>query len=72
VTGESEVKDTVTALLAELGSPFEAPSDNPGCLEAKRAAVAEWLGSVGPVVQRLCGDPPPVSTVGSLDNASDA
>ena len=54
VTGESEVKDAVTAFLAGLGSPFEAPSDNPGRLEAKRTAVGEWLGSLGPVVQRVC------------------
>jgi len=54
VTGESEVKDAATAFLADLGSPFEAPSDNLGCLEAQRAAVGEWLGSLGPVVQRVC------------------
>ena len=58
MTGESEVKDAVTAFLADLGSPFEAPKGNPEFwpewLEAKRAAVGEWLGSLGPVVQRVC------------------
>jgi hypothetical protein len=53
VTGESEVRDAVTALLAELSSPFQVPSDNPGRPEAKRAAVVEWLGSVSSVVQRV-------------------
>ena len=43
VTGESEVKDAVTAYLADLGSPFEFPSDNSGWLQAKRAAVGEWF-----------------------------
>ena len=42
VMGESEVKDAVTAYLADLGSPFEAPTNNPGCLEANRTAVSEW------------------------------
>jgi hypothetical protein len=70
-TGESEVKAAVTALLAELGSPFEAPSDSPGHLEAKRAAVDGWIRSVGSIapnppnhvhplsVQAMCGDNPP-------------
>jgi hypothetical protein len=58
VTGESEVKDAVTAYLADLGSPFDFPSDNPGCLEAQRDAVGEWLESVGPVVQRVIGEDP--------------
>jgi hypothetical protein len=52
--GESEVKHDVTAFLEELGSPFKAPSDNPGCLRAGRAAVYEWLGGLGPVEQRMC------------------
>ena len=42
MTGESEVKDAVTAYLADLGFPFEAPSDNPGRLTANRTAVGEW------------------------------
>jgi pentatricopeptide repeat domain-containing protein 1 len=54
VTGESVVKDAVIAFLADLGSPFEVPSDNPGCLEAGRTEVGEWLDSVGSVVQRVC------------------
>ena len=57
--GDSEVKDAVTAFLAGLGLTQEAPSDNPGCLEAEQAAVGEWLGSVNPVVMRVCGDHPP-------------
>jgi len=48
-TRESEVKDAVTAFLADLGSPFEAPSDSPGLLEAKKAAVGEWLRSMAVV-----------------------
>jgi hypothetical protein len=58
MTGQSEVKDAVTAFLAELGSSFEAPSENPGRLEARRTTVDELLRSVGLVVQRVCGDHP--------------
>jgi pentatricopeptide repeat protein len=47
-TGESEVKDAVaTFLLEELNSPFQAPSDNPGRLQADRDAVCEWLIALG-------------------------
>jgi pentatricopeptide repeat domain-containing protein 1 len=54
-TGESEVKDALaTFLLEELGSPFRAPSDNPGRLQADRTAVCEWLGALGPVAERVC------------------
>jgi hypothetical protein len=46
--GESEVKDAVAAfLLEELNSPFQAPSDNPGRLQADRTAVCEWLIALG-------------------------
>ena len=46
--GESEVKDAVaTFLLEELNSPFQAPSDNPGRLQADRTAVCEWLIALG-------------------------
>jgi pentatricopeptide repeat domain-containing protein 1 len=54
-TGESEVKDaTTTFLLDELNSPFKAPSDNPGRLEADRDAVCEWLGALEPIAERVC------------------
>ena len=46
--GESEVKDAMAAfLLKELNSPFQAPSDNPGRLQADRTAVCEWLIALG-------------------------
>jgi hypothetical protein len=42
------VKDAVaTFLLEELNSPFQAPSDNPGRLQADRDAVCEWLIALG-------------------------
>jgi hypothetical protein len=43
VTGASEVKDAVTAYLADLGSPFEVSRYTPGRLDAKRTAVGEWF-----------------------------
>jgi hypothetical protein len=52
--GESEVKDAVVFLLEELNSPFQAPSDNPGRLQADRDAVCEWLGALGPIAERVC------------------
>ena len=56
-TGESEVKDAVaTFLLEELNSPFQAPSDNPGRLQADRDAVCEWLIALGPIAERVCGN----------------
>jgi pentatricopeptide repeat domain-containing protein 1 len=60
--GESEVKDAVVAfLLEELGGPFQAPSDNPGCLKAERDAVVEWLGALGDVDARVYADERPGS-----------
>jgi hypothetical protein len=56
-TGESEVKDAMaTFLLDELDSPFRAPRDNPGRLEADRDAVCAWLATLVPAAQRVCGD----------------
>jgi pentatricopeptide repeat protein len=52
--GESEVKDAVVSFLAALGSPFEVPRDNPGCLKADGAAVAAWLRAQGSITQRMC------------------
>jgi hypothetical protein len=59
---ESEVKDAVTAFLADLDCPFEVTNDDPGHLEAKPAAVGESVGSEGIVVQKKCVDHPPSST----------
>jgi pentatricopeptide repeat domain-containing protein 1 len=60
VTGESVVKDAVTSfLLEELGSPFKAPENNAGRLEADQAAVCAWLAALGPVAERVCGDKSP-------------
>ena len=60
VTGESEVKDAVTSfLLEELGSPFKAPRNNPGRLQADQVAVCAWLAALGPVAERVCGDEGP-------------
>ena len=58
VTGRVwEVEDAVTSLLEELGSPFQASQGRPGvCLEADQADVCAWLGGLGPVSQRVCGD----------------
>jgi len=57
VTGVWEVEDAVTSLLEELGSPFQASQGRPGvCLEADQADVCAWLGGLGPVSQRVCGD----------------
>jgi pentatricopeptide repeat domain-containing protein 1 len=64
--GESEVKDTVTAfLLEELGSPFQAPRDNPGRLKANQLAACKWLGALGPINERVysVGVPPLVHSV---------
>ena len=46
-------------LLEELGGPFKAPSNNPGCLKADQAAVCAWLAALGPVAEGLCGDKRP-------------
>jgi pentatricopeptide repeat domain-containing protein 1 len=64
--GESEVKDAMTAfLLEELGSPFQAPRNNPGCLKADQLAVCKWLGALGPIDERVygVGVPPLVHSV---------
>ena len=60
MTGESGVKDAVTSfLLEELGGPFKAPRNNPGCPKADQAAVSAWLGALGPVAERVCSDKRP-------------
>jgi len=45
-TSDSVVRAAVTTMLDALESPFAQPPDNAGCLEARAAAVAEWLSAV--------------------------
>ena len=47
LTSNSVVRAAVTTMLDALESPFAQPRDNAGQLEARAAAVAAWLPTLG-------------------------